>query len=116
MAIVMARLVNGPGGDDHRALPERLRMEPVILATCHRLAPRVLVGHRGGVHVALELDVAAQRQRGELPARAAPVGKTRQLLAEADRERLGLHAEQPPGEVVAELVQRDQRPQHQQEA
>ena len=68
------------------------------------------------VHVAGELDIAAERQPADLPARAAPVGPAGDLAAEADREDVGLHPEQAAGEIMAELVDEDQRPDHEQEA
>src|SRR6185312_11168410 len=68
------------------------------------------------IHVARELDIAAERQRRELPARAPPVGEAGDLAAEADRERIRLDPEQPPDEVVAEFVDDHQRPEDQQES
>ena len=72
-------------------------------------------GVAGRVHVALELDVAAERQPADLPARAAPVGPAEHLAAEADREGLRLHAEPAADEIMAELVDEDERPDDEQE-
>src|SRR6185436_15849730 len=67
------------------------------------------------VHVAGELDIAAERQPADLPARAAPVGPAGDLVAEADRKGVRLHPEPAPGEIVAELVDEDQRADDEQE-
>src|SRR5205814_2292578 len=69
----------------------------------------------GGVacrtHVADELHVAAEREPGDLPARALLVGPAEQLAAETDREDLGRDTEQARDEIVAEFVEEDERAQ-----
>ena len=79
-------------------------------------APAIRRGCAGRVHVAGELDIAAERQPADLPARAALVGPAGDLAAEADREGLRLHAEPAADEIMAELVDEDQRPDDEQEA
>ena len=102
-----------PGQHDQRALPQGLHMES--LGSLLRGQP--ILGGRwgaGGIHVAGELDVAAQRQRRELPAGSTPVGPAGDLLAEANRERVGLHTEQPSDEVVSQLMDQHKRAKHEQ--
>src|SRR6185312_7590068 len=62
-------------------------------------------------HVANEFDVAPERQPGDLPASALPVGPADQLASEADGKGLRRNAEQPPDEIVAELMEEDERSQ-----
>src|SRR5690606_11727400 len=62
------------------------------------------------IHVALEPDIAAERHPADLPARAALVGPAEQFTAETDREGLRFHPEPAAGEIMAELVNEDQRP------
>ena len=68
-----------------------------------------------GIHVADELDVAAERDRAQLPARAAPVVEADQFRAEADRERLDADAAPAADQIVAHLVDEDDDRQHEQE-
>ena len=67
------------------------------------------------VHVADELDVAAERDGAELPARAVAVVEAEEFRAEADRERLDADAAPAADEVVAHLVDEDDDRQHEQE-
>ena len=94
---------------DHGTPPQGSVLERPLFGRCGG------GGDAGGVHVALELDVASQRQCRDTPARSVPVVEPDQLLAETDREGIRLHAERAAHEQVAEFVQCDQRPQHQQE-
>ena len=99
-----------PGGYNQRLLPQFRVLE------CARLVRSVRIGHAGRVHVALKLHISAQRQQRELPPCAALIRIARQFLAEPDRERHCLNAEKPANEVVAQFVQGNERPEHQQEA
>src|SRR5215472_12113251 len=63
---------------------------------------------RGRVAVAEHLDVTAERDGADLPARAGPVVPAEQLGAKADREDLDLNAVAAGDEVVAELVHKDE--------
>jgi len=63
-----------------------------------------------------KLDISAQRQGGDAPAGAALVGPPGNLFTEAYGEHVGLHAEPAPDKVMPQLMQGDERPQHQQEA
>src|SRR5687767_14271572 len=68
------------------------------------------VGRARGIHVADKADIAAQRQPADLPARASAVGPPCDLAPEADREGLRADAEPAADEVMAELVEEDERP------
>ena len=67
------------------------------------------------VHVADELDVAAERNGAELPARAATIVEAEELRAEADGK--GLHADAAPAadQVVAHFMHENDDGQHEQE-
>src|SRR5690606_351739 len=70
---------------DQRALPQGLGLEglrPLMLGQSEPLGARLACR----IHVPGELDVAAERDGGKLPARAPAVGAAPQLPAEADRE------------------------------
>ncbi len=88
-----------PGGDDGDALPDALPIEGARQVGRSHLA-LALVGH---------LDVAAERQRGERPFGAIAADAARpDDTAEADREAQHLDAGELGDDVVAELVERDQ--------
>ncbi len=102
------KLNAGPGEDGSRPRPEGRAV--------HRVAPlfRRQLGQHFGVGlvgsralVAQELDVAAEGQRRDLPARAVLVDARRQHRAEAEREHLGLDARPAADDVVAVFVNRD---------
>ena len=82
---------------------QRLGLErPLALGGRHALQ-RLPGRHAGAVLVVQELDVAAQRDPGEAPARAVAVVEAEDLLAEADREGLDLarRTSAPPGNAPA---------------
>ena len=87
--------------------------EPVPLRQ-RRRRQRLRIGNARGVVVALEAHIAAERNRGELPARAAAVGEAGKLAAEADRE--GGDADSAPAgdEEMPHLVHEHDRRQHDQ--
>lgn len=84
----------------------------------------LLRGHRGkrrrsrrrrlGV-VAEEFHVAAERNRGNLPARAVPVVEAHELRPEPEREGQHLHARPARDEEMAQLVKEDDNRQDKQE-
>src|SRR5690606_28500436 len=100
---------------DQCPLPQRLGLERPRSLRLRQSFP-FLARLACRIHVAGELDIAAEWQRRDFPARAPPVGIAEQLLAEAARERFGFHAEPAPDQVMPKLVDRDERPQQQQEA
>ena len=68
--------------DDEEALPHRSNLECAVKKMVGNAVEIAGVARRG--HVADELDVAAERQPGDLPARPLPVGPSENLAAKAD--------------------------------
>src|ERR1700730_6692331 len=101
-------------GDDRGALAKPLAVEG------HRPFGRTELAQPGdrqagaGIGVAEHLDVAAERDRAELPAGAGPVPPAEQLRPEADREDLDLDPVAARDQIMAELVNKDEDRQHQQ--
>ncbi|MCY1530037.1 hypothetical protein D9M68_652110 [compost metagenome] len=89
---------NGARRDDGDALADRFSVE----------GARGLLGAGAGGRVILHLDVAAQRQRGNRPFRAVPVGAAQDDLAEPHRETQDFHAAQASHPVVPQLMEDDQ--------
>ena len=75
-----------------------------------RRGEHLRVGDAGGVVVALEADIAAERDGAELPARAAAVGEAGQLAAEADGEGGDADAAPAGDEEMPHLVHEHDRP------
>ena len=102
-------------GHDRGALAEPLAMEG------HRPFGGAEPGQPGnrqagaGIGVAEHLDVAAERDRAELPTGPGAVPPTEQFRAEADREDLDPHPVAARDHVMAELVNKDEDRQHHQE-
>src|SRR5262249_27872882 len=95
-------------------LPNLLRLERLRALLGRQREP--FVGRRRGrIHVAGELHITAERQPADLPARAPLVRPAEQFAAEADREGIRLHPEPAADEIMAELVNEDQRPDDRQE-
>ncbi len=99
------------GGSSRSAPPPRWRPLPDVLGVeADRVVGRIHARHRvrirhaGAVHVADELDVAAERDRRDLPAGAAAVVEADQLGSEADREAGHPDAAPPPDQEMAHLV------------
>ena len=107
--IASRKLAAGPGEDDQEALPHRPHLEGSVAEVGGNGVE--LGGLARRRHVADELHIAAERQPADLPPRALPVGPAGKLLPEADREGLGRNAEQPGDQIMAELVEEDERPQ-----
>src|SRR5207244_12676255 len=68
-----------------------------------------------GIGVTEPLDVAAERDCAEFPPGPGTVPPTEQFRAEADREDLDPHPVAARDQVMAELVNKDEDRQHQQE-
>ncbi len=100
-----------PGSDDDRPLPQRLGLKSLCPLLGRQRQPG-RIGFAARVQIAGKAHIAAQRQPAKGPAGAAPVGQPEQLAPEADGEHLRLHAEQPPGEIMAQLVQEHERADH----
>ena len=103
-----------PGGDHCRALRQALVVEGDF-ALLGRHGAQLIARHRGGIGIAEHLDVAAERDGAELPARAGAIVPAEELRAEADREDLDAHAVAARDQIVAELVNEDQDGQDDQE-
>src|SRR6185437_9915673 len=67
-----------------------------------------LSGVAGGRHVADELDVPAERQPRDFPARSLSVSPAEQLAPEADRENLRRYPQQTCDKIMPELVEEDE--------
>ena len=102
------------GGDDGDALPERRKVEEPCALGERRRGQRLRIGHAGGILVALEAHIAAKRDRGELPARAAAVGEAGKLAAEADGEGRDADAAPAGDEEMPHLVHEHDGGQHDQ--
>src|SRR6185312_7276175 len=76
----------------------------------------LLAGHRSGVGIAEHFDIAAERHRAHLPARAGAIIPAEELGAEADREGLDPDAVTPRDQVMPEFVHEHEHGQHQQES
>ena len=72
-------------------------------------------GRAGGIRIAEHLDVAAKRDRADLPAGTGPVGTAEQFGTEADREGFDPHPVAPRYPVVPQLVNEHEHGQHDQE-
>src|SRR5690606_11509865 len=94
-------------GDDRRALPDILGEERVLAVLVRHAGDRVAARRAGGVLVAEELHIAAERNGRDLPARAVPVVEADQFRPEADRERLDSDATPAGDEEMAQLVKED---------
>ena len=71
---------------------------------------RFVAGLARRAHVADELHIAAERQPADLPPRSLPVGPADDLAAEADRKGLRRDPEKSCDEIMAKLVEEDERP------
>src|SRR6185437_211215 len=98
----------GTGQHNQKSLPYRAKLECFVAKLRWDLLE--IRGIARGAHVADELHVAAERQPGDLPAGPLLVCPTSELMAEADRKGFRRDAEQTGHEVMAELVEEDERP------
>src|SRR5216683_432697 len=93
-----------PTGDDGGPLAQPLaRKGDVALGRAQFAEPRDRQPGTG-IAVAEHLDVPAERDRAELPARAGAVPPAEQLGTKSDREHLDLYPIAPGDQVMAELV------------
>jgi len=96
------------GQHDQEALPHRFQVEA---SRAQLLGDAVLVGRdAGGILIADELDESAERQPADLPPSTASVGPADDLAAEAEREGLGADPERLADQIMAELMNEDERP------
>ena len=96
------------GKDDEEALPDRPDLESPVAQLLGGMSLEVAgIARRG--HVADELDIAAERQPADFPARALLVGPAEHFAPEADREGLGRNPEPARDEIMAKLVEEDER-------
>ena len=102
------------GGHDRHALPERREMEEPLPLGERRRGQRLRIGDARGVLVALEAHIAAERDGGELPARAAAVGEAGKLAAEADGEGRDANSAPAGDEEMPHLVHEHDGRQHDQ--
>ncbi len=104
-----------PGDDDRRALGDRLGREADRPLVRGHLRDGVRIGDAGAVGVAVELDVAAERDRAELPAGAVTVVEADEFRPEADGEGVDADAAPAADEEVPHLVDEDHDGQNEQE-
>src|SRR5206468_1317105 len=83
----------GTGENDQEPLPHRPNLERAVAKLSRNGLKLSRIARRR--HVADKLDVAAERQPPDFPARSLAIGPADQLVAEADRKGLGRNAEQP---------------------
>ena len=95
------------GGDGRSTLPQFRAHEGLFALGGWNILQRVEVGSAGGVGVAIESHIAAQRHGGDLPARPVPVGKTDQFGAEAEGKGQDLDAAPASNEIMAHFVNED---------
>ena len=94
---IAARFRNGCPAKRQRAVDRRIEPRPVPDA--------------GGVGVAVKLDISAERQRADPPARAARIHPREQLRTEAERESVDFNAAPSADQIVPKLVDRDDKAQ-----
>ena len=97
--------------DDDRALPYRFGLKGLGPLGRRQRQP-FCGGLARRVHVAGEADIAAQRQPAELPPGTALVGPAGDFPPEPDRKGLRLHAEPASGEIMTQLMDENERPDH----
>ena len=108
------KFASRPGRHDRDALPQRREVEEPLPLGERRRRQRLRIGNARGVVVALEAHIAAERDRGELPARAAAIGEAGKLAAEADREGGDANSAPAGDEEMPHLVHEDDGRQHDQ--
>ena len=96
---------NRTGRDDGGALPDGLAVE--IAGIIGGLGHLLRIRHAGGIGVALEFHIAAERDPRQFPTRAMLVVPAGDFLAEADGEGLDAHAAPARHEEMPQLVDED---------
>src|SRR6185437_16984099 len=92
-----------------KSLPDGSNLESAITQLLRDVFQIIGIARRS--HVADELHVAAERQPRNPPPSALPVGPAENLPPESDREGLGRNPEHARDQIVAELVEKDERSQ-----
>ncbi len=110
--MVSRKLKNGPASTVSIRRPTTAPWKLCARSSGLSCVERRGIGAAGAVGVAEELDVAAERQRRDLPERAAPVAARPEHRPEADREHLRADAAPARDDVVAVLVHEDHDPEH----
>src|SRR2546430_16861381 len=97
--------------------PPRSTLFPytTLFRSLAQLRDRVPVGHARGVFVADKLHIPAQRNGRELPAGTVPIGEAEELAPEPDGKHLHPNAAPPRHEKMAELVEKNDDGQNEQE-
>src|SRR6185369_91853 len=106
---------DGAGSDNRRARTNRLEHEAVALFFFGHGRGGVEIGRACRVVIAVELHVAAERHRGDLPAGAVAIIEAEQLGTEADREGEHLNAAPASYQEVAKLMKENNNRQYKQE-
>ena len=99
------KLASGPATTMAARGADLLMDEACLRSASDMAGGRVAIGNAGGVLVAEELDVAAERNGGNLPAGAVAIVEPEQLAAEADGEDQNPHAVPARDQKMAELVE-----------
>ena len=104
ITIARMKLAIGPAATTAARAGDRLVDEAVLLFGLGHGRGGLMIGHARGVVVAEELHIAAERHRGDFPARAVAVVEADDLGAEADGK--GEHADAAPArhQEMAEFV------------
>ena len=93
-----------PGKDRDGALPDRLGVEGHLALGLGQRLDFGGVRRARRIHVADEFHVAAERDRGQLPARAVAVVEAEKFGPEADRKGLYADAAPAPDQIVAHFM------------
>src|ERR1700730_2530545 len=105
---------NRARGHDRRARSDLLVVETALALFLGHVGERVRRRRRGLGLVAEELDIAAERNRRNLPARAMAVVETDQFRTETKRERQHFHARPAGDQEVTEFMEENHDRQHEQ--
>ena len=92
---------------DRGAIGERLAGEGQRPLLRRHRRQAVVIGRARRVGVAVKFDVAADRNGGETPARAALVNSCVEFRTESQRKRVYLHPTPTRDQVMAKLVEED---------
>ena len=95
------------GEDDGRSLPDRLSGEGHRTLGLRHVCDAFGVRHARAIRIAMKLDVTAERDCRNAPARAVTIDPREKLRSEADRERVHLHAAPAADKEMAKLVDED---------
>jgi hypothetical protein len=93
------------GGDDHRAIDHGLAGQRAAPLRLRHPPDALVVRGAGDVGVPMEFHVAAERKGGEAPPRAMAVDAGVEFGAEAEGERVDLHAAPAAHQIMTKLVE-----------